>query len=154
MKLLLSWGYVLAAIASAAAAIKTGDYILLLGIPIAFSALFIVGFAPVARTILDTASKDIAIFRLFRAIAWVLVRFAWLMVLIWLLAFAALLFSDHFDGAWLVGTYIVASNTIRWYNAAYLPPIRSGAPLGNVAPGETAAALHGALATFRGHRKR
>jgi hypothetical protein len=153
MKLILSWGYVLAAIASGAAAIKTGDYRLLLGIPIAFSALFTVGLGPVARTILDTASKDAAIPRPLRAIAWVLVRFAWTIVLIWSLIFGALLFSDHFVGAWLVGTYIVASNTVRWYRAAYLPPISSGAPPGKVVRGETAAAVQGMLSTFRAPRK-
>ncbi|MGC1677871.1 MAG: hypothetical protein WA740_10080 [Candidatus Binataceae bacterium] len=153
-KSILSWGYVLAAIASGAAAIKTGDYRLLLGIPIAFCALFIVGFGHVVRTILDTASKDAAIPRGLRAIAWVLVRFAWTTILIWPLAFGALLFSDHFVGAWLVGTYIVASNTVRWYQAAYLPPIASsGALSGTVVRGETAAAVHGMLASFRGPRK-
>jgi hypothetical protein len=153
MKLILSWGYVLAAIASGAAAIKTDDYRLLLGIPIAFSALFTVGFGSIARTILDTASKDPAIPSPLRAIAWVLVRFAWTIVLIWSLIFGALLFSDHFVAAWLVGTYIVASNTVRWYQAAYLPPIPSAAPPGKVVRGETAAAVHGVLASFRGPRK-
>ena len=95
MKLILSWGYVLAAIASGAAAISTGDYRLLLGIPIAFSAFFTVGFGPIARTILDTASKDAAIPRPLRAIAWVLVRFAWTIVVIWSIVFGALLFNER-----------------------------------------------------------
>jgi hypothetical protein len=122
MEFILSWGYVLAALASAVAAIKTGDYALLFGVPIAFSALFTVGFAPVVRTVLDAASTDPAFVRPIRAIAWLLRRLAWMIFLIWLLAFVALLFSEHFVRAWLVGTYIVASNTTRWHRAAYLPP--------------------------------
>lgn len=153
MKLILSWGYLLAAIASGAAAIETGDYRLLVGIPIAFGALFTTGLGPVARTILDSASKDAAIPRPLRAIASVLVRFAWTIVLIWPLFFGLLLFSDHFVGAWLVGTYIIASNAVRWYQAAYLPPIPSGAPPGKVVRGETAAAVHGMLDSFRTPRK-
>lgn len=134
MKLILSWGYALAVIASLVAAFKTNHYSLLLGIPIAFSALFIVSLGPVARTLLDTASKDAAIFPPIRATAWLTARLSRWFFLISLIAFAVLLNSDHFVGAWLVGTYIVASNTIRWFQAAYLPSIPSGAPLGNVVP--------------------
>jgi hypothetical protein len=154
MQLILSWGFVLAALASAVAAIKTGDYRLLLGIPIAFGALLTVGAAPLVRTILDTASKDPAVPRPFRTIAWVLVRFAWMIILVWSMAFVALLFSDHFVEAWLVGIYIVASNTLRWYQAKYLPPIPSGAPPGKVVAGETGAALAGVRTAFRESRRR
>jgi hypothetical protein len=152
MELILSWGYVLAAVASAAAAIKTGQYILLFGIPIAVGSLFTVGAGPLVSTLLYTASKDLAIPRPIRATAWLLVRFSWTIVPLWSLAFVFLLFGNHFVGAWLVGTYIFASSSIRWYRAAYLPPTLSRAPAGKVVPGETGAALAGIRAAF-GSRK-
>lgn len=148
MQLILSWGYVFAAIASAVVAVDTGEYRLLFGIPIAIGALSTVTFAPLARGLLETASQDTAIIRPIRGIAWLLVRFSFMLVFLWPVAFALLLFNGSFVGAWLIGTYIVSSNTIRWYRAAYLPPTRSGALPGRVVPGETAAMLHGMTSGF------
>ena len=137
MQLFLSWGYGLAAIASAVAALKTGQYSLLLGIPISLAALLIVSLAPIARNVLETASNDAAIPAPVRVIARFLTTCSFTVILLWPITFCVLLFSDHFVGAWLVGTYVFASNTIRWYRAKYLPPYPFNSRT-NVAPGETA----------------
>jgi hypothetical protein len=137
MKLFLSWGYVLAAIVSAVAAFKTGQYGLLWGVPISFAALPIVSLAPIARNILDTASLDAAIPAPVRAIARLLTRFSFAVILLWPAIYCVLLFTDHSVGAWLVGTYVVASNTLRWYRAKYIAP-RQFRSMTNVVPGETA----------------
>lgn len=121
MELPLSWAYVLAAIASLVEAVRTGQYVLLLGIPIAIGALFTVSFAPSGRLFLQTASRDPAIARPVRAIAGLVAKLSPLLPLLWPVAFLWLILTDHFVGAWLVDTYIVASNTIRWYRAEYLP---------------------------------
>jgi uncharacterized membrane protein YccF (DUF307 family) len=62
MQLFLSWVYWLAAIASAVAALRTRQYILLLGVPVAVAALPIVSLAPIARNLLETPSNDAAIY--------------------------------------------------------------------------------------------
>jgi hypothetical protein len=140
MQLLLSWGYWLAAIASAVAALRTHQYILLLGVPIALAALPIVSLAPIARNLLNTASNDAAIPAAFRLLASLLVRYSFVVIILLPITFAVLLFGDHFVGAWLVGAYTFASNTIRLYRAKYLPPYATSSKT-NVAPGETAIIL-------------
>ena len=141
MQLFLSWGYILVAIASAVAALKTGRYSLLLGIPISLAALPIVILTPIARTVLETASNDAAIPAPVRVTARFFAKFSY--PLFWQVTFWLLLFNERFVGAWLVGTYIFASKTIRWYQAKYLPPIRFNLSSTHVAPGETAAAIEG-----------
>jgi hypothetical protein len=141
MRLFLSWAYALAAIASVVAALKTGQYGLFWGVPIAIGALFTVSFAPVARSVLLTAVRDTAVPAPLRAVARLLTRFSFALILLWPVSFTFLLFNDFLVGAWLVGTYIVASNTIRMYRAKYLGQRPSMALPGMVAPGETAAML-------------
>ena len=154
MQLFLSWGYGLAAIASVVAALKTGQYSLLLGVPISLAALLVVvSLAPIARLILETASNDTAIPAPVRVIARFLTTFSFIVILLWPVTFCLLLFSDHFVGAWLVGTYVFASNTIRWYRAKYLPPYPFNSK-GNVVPGETGAALDGLKAFIVKRRAR
>jgi hypothetical protein len=136
-KLFLSWGYVLAATASVAAAFETGHYSLLWGIPISLAALPIVGLAPIARNVLETAAKDAAIPPPIRLIARFLTNFSFALTLLWLGTLGVLSLTDHSVGAWLVGTYVFASNTIRSYRAKYLPPLAFRS-MTDVTPGETA----------------
>ncbi len=153
MELLLSWGYALAAIASLMAALKTGQYSLLLGIPISVAALLIVSMASIVRNVLETASKDAAVPAPIRLIARFLTTFSFALVILWPVTLCVLLFSNHFVGAWLVGTYVFASNTIRWYRVKYLPsyPFISET---NVVPGQTGAALEGLKAGIVKRRAR
>jgi len=153
MQLFLSWGYGIAAIASVVAALKTGQYSLLLGVPISLAALLIVSLSPIARSVLETASNDAAIPAPVRVIARFLAAFSFAVILIWPVTFCVLLFTDHFVGAWLVGTYVFASNTIRWYRAKYLPPYPFISKT-NVVPGETGAALDGLKAAIAKRRAR
>jgi hypothetical protein len=136
-QLFLSWGYVLAAIASVAAAFETGHYNLLWGIPISLAALPIVSLAPIARNVLETATKDAAIPAPVRLIARFLTNFSFAVTLPWLGILGVLSLTDHSVGAWLVGTYVFASNTIRLYRTRYLPPLAFRS-MTDVAPGETA----------------
>jgi hypothetical protein len=149
MQLLLSWGYLLAAIASLVAALKTGQYVLLWGIVISIAALPIVIMAPIARNILETAVHDLALPVPVRIFARFMRMFSVIGILLWPIIFGILVFKNNFIGEWLVGTYIFASNTVRRYRAKWLSPIPFLSK-DRVAPGETAVMVKAIFGSTRG----